>query len=243
MLTPKSRADNSQDPKRAGTILVAAGQARRMGGLAKVLLPLNGHPVIAYALDAIQDAQSIDEVVVVCNSATQSALQSLVERGTWPKVRQLVLGGERRQDSVAAGFAAISESHDVVAVHDGARPFASAALFDACVAAARLHGAAIAGTPVVDTLKRVDHGVVTATVDRDGLWAAQTPQAFQTRLLREAFAYADRNGVEVTDEAMLMETMGRAVYVVDGSRFNIKITHSGDFPIAEAFARFLREQP
>lgn len=243
MLTSSPSQDDCPIPATGGAILVAAGRARRMGGRAKILHPLNGRPAISYALDAMQAAQSIGQIVVVCNDETHTSLHSLLVAGEWAKVGALVPGGERRQDSVAAGLAAISERCDVVAVHDGARPFAPPALFDACIDAARRHGAAIAALPVVDTLKQVDEGVVHATVDRTGLWAAQTPQAFQTRLLRDAFAHADQHGIEATDEATLMETIGQAVHVVEGSRFNIKITHAGDVPIAEAFARFLREQP
>ena len=214
-----------------------------MGGLAKVLLPLRGQPVITYSLDAMQAAESIDQIVLVCSRETLLALKMLFESGAWPKVSDLVLGGDRRQDSVAAGLAAIADSCEVVAVHDGARPFASPALFDACVAAARKHGAAIAATPVVDTLKRVPLGVALSTINRADLWAAQTPQVFQTRLLRDGFAFANARGLVVTDEAMLMEAIGQPVHVVEGSRFNIKITQPEDLKIAEAFADILRERP
>ena len=214
-----------------------------MGGRAKVLLPLAGRPVIAYSLNAFQAAESIAQIILVCSREAISEFSTLLETGDWQKTIQLVTGGDRRQDSVAAGMALVRESCTVVVVHDGARPFASPALVDACVAAARLHGAAIAATPVVDTLKRVVDGLAQATVNRGGLWGAQTPQAVQTAVLREAFVYATERNIEVTDEAMLMEAIGQCVAIVEGSRFNIKITHPGDLLVAEAFARFLEDTP
>lgn len=230
-------------PIRASAIIVAAGSGRRMGGLAKPLLPLNGRPVIAYSLDAIQASALIDQIVLVGAPETQTAMEELRDSGVWPKLDRLVRGGERRQDSVEAGLAAVHPSSDVILVHDGARPFAPAALFDACVAAARTYGAAIAATPVIDTLKRAEGGTVQGTVDRTGLWAAQTPQAVQVRLLSDGFAFARCHGIEVTDEAMLMETIGQSIRIVPGGRFNLKITHPDDLPVAEAFARYLWEAP
>jgi 2-C-methyl-D-erythritol 4-phosphate cytidylyltransferase len=226
----------------AGAILVAAGQARRMGGLVKTLHLLAGRPAIAYSLDALQNAETIDQIVVVCNKETRPVVEEILAGNTWPKVSELTTGGARRQDSVAAGLAAIEAACDVVVIHDGARPFAASDLFNACVIAARTHGAAIAAAPVVDTLKRVVDDQVQATVDRADLWASQTPQAFRADLLREAFALAERAGLDVTDEAMLMEKIGQPVHVVENARFNLKLTYAADLAIAEAYMRFLKEQ-
>jgi 2-C-methyl-D-erythritol 4-phosphate cytidylyltransferase len=226
----------------AGAILVAAGQARRMGGLAKTLHLLAGRPTIAYSLDALQNAETICQIVVVCNNETRAAVEEILAGTAWPKVSGLATGGARRQDSVAAGLAEIDVACDVVVIHDGARPFAASELFNACVIAVRTHGAAIAAAPVVDTLKRVVNDQVKATVDRADLWASQTPQAFRTDLLREAFALAERAGLDVTDEAMLMEKIGQPVHIVENARFNLKLTHAADLVIAEAYARFLKEQ-
>nr|MBA3416350.1 2-C-methyl-D-erythritol 2,4-cyclodiphosphate synthase [Chloroflexia bacterium] len=136
-----------------------------------------------------------------------------------------------RQDSVVAGLAA-TPAAEVVVVHDGARPLASAALFDACVAAARETGAAIAAVPVADTLKLVEAGRIVRTVDRAGVWAAQTPQAFRRALLLELFARAGERSV--TDEAALCEALAIPVAVVEGSPANIKVTRPGDLAVAEA---------
>jgi 2-C-methyl-D-erythritol 4-phosphate cytidylyltransferase len=224
--------------QRAAAIVVGAGQGRRMGGVPKVLLPLGDRPVIAHALDALEAAAMVSEVVLVGGEATLDAFEAMRASGKWAKLARVVAGGERRQDSVAAGLAAADPAADVIVVHDGARPFASTALFDACVAEARRHGAAIAAIPVVDTLKRVRDDAVIATIDRSGLWAAQTPQSARADLLREAIA----RGLDGTDEAMLMEAIGQPVRVVEGSRFNLKITHPADLIFAEAIARVLKDE-
>jgi 2-C-methyl-D-erythritol 4-phosphate cytidylyltransferase len=226
------------DAPRASAIIVAAGQGRRMGGMPKVLLHLAGKPVIAYALDAIQEASSVTEIVLVGSATTLTEFEALRASAEWPKLARVVAGGERRQDSVAAGLAAIDPSADVVVVHDGARPFATSILFDECVEVARQFGAAIAAVPAVDTLKRVRDGTVEATIDRANLWAAQTPQAVRAEMLREAM----QHGLDVTDEAMLMEAIGQTVRIVEGARFNLKITHPADLALAEAFARAKRDQ-
>jgi 2-C-methyl-D-erythritol 4-phosphate cytidylyltransferase len=194
---------------------------------------LAGKPVIAHALDAIEAASLVSEIVLVGSQTTLAELEALRASAAWPKLSRVVAGGERRQDSVAAGLEAVDPAAEVIVVHDGARPFAASALFDECVVTAREFGAAIAAVPVVDTLKRVHDGVVDVTVDRTDLWAAQTPQAVRAELLREAM----RRELDVTDEAMLMEAIGQRVRIVDGSRFNLKITHPADLALAEAFAR------
>lgn len=209
-----------------------------MGGVSKVLLPLDGKPVIAHALDAIEAASLIDEIILVGSESTIAEFEKLRSSETWSKLKRVVSGGERRQDSVAAGLEAVDPRTDVIAVHDGARPLASSALFDECIAAAREHGAAIAAVPVVDTLKRVHEGIVAMTVDRTELWAAQTPQAVRADLLRDAMTRC----LDVTDEAMLMEAIGQPVRIVEGSRFNFKITHPADLALAETFARTLKDE-
>src|SRR4029450_2891176 len=143
-----------------------------------------------------------------------------------------VTGGERRQDSVAAGLAALSPEIAIVAIHDAARPLAEPELFDRCVQAAAERGAAIAAAPVADTLKRVADGVIRETVDRTALWAAQTPQAFQLDLLRQAIGACA--GQSVPDDALLCEAIGVPVTVVPSSAANLKVTHGEDIAIAEA---------
>jgi 2-C-methyl-D-erythritol 2,4-cyclodiphosphate synthase/2-C-methyl-D-erythritol 4-phosphate cytidylyltransferase len=159
----------------------------------------------------------------------------LVRDGGFAKVQAIVAGGERRQDSVGAGLAALPEGIEIVVIHDGARPLAEPELFNRCAAAAAERGAAIAATPVSDTLKRVAEGAIAGTVDRAGLWAAQTPQAFRLESLRRVLAAS--SGETVTDEAGLCEAAGVPVSVVPASPANLKVTHAEDIPVADALLR------
>jgi 2-C-methyl-D-erythritol 4-phosphate cytidylyltransferase len=218
----------------AAAIIVAAGKGERFGAPDKVFLPIGGRPLLAYVLTAVEQAHSIRDVILVVGDHTRASALDLVEEGGWTKVRSVVVGGARRQDSVAAGFAALVPTIELVAIHDGARPLAPASLFDACIAAAAATGAAIAAAPVTDTLKRVSGGKITDTVSREHLWAAQTPQAFEAELLEQAFDYAERKNLTVTDEASIVEAMGLPVAVVPSNSSNIKITHQDDLWLAEA---------
>jgi 2-C-methyl-D-erythritol 4-phosphate cytidylyltransferase len=221
----------------AAVIIVAAGRGTRLGTPDKVLLPLAGRPLLSYSIAAAESARSVVETIVVAGMHTKPQVERLLEAGGWRKARQVALGGERRQDSVEAGLRLVSQEIDIVAVHDGARPLVTHDLFEACIDAAMEHGAAIAAVAVTDTLKRVRNGHVQETVPRDEMWAAQTPQAVRTELLRESFAFAHANRLEVTDEAGLLEAFGVPVAVVPGSPRNLKITRPEDTVIAEAFLR------
>src|SRR5918993_2441911 len=222
-------------PERIAAVLVAAGRGQRLGAPEKVLLPLAGRPMLAWSLDALEHAETIGPVVVVAGSHTLDAVSQLVRDEGFAKVQAIVAGGERRQDSVAAGLAALPDAIEIVVIHDGARPLAEPELFDRCAAAAAESGAAIAATPVSDTLKRVIEGTIEGTVDRAGLWAAQTPQAFRRESLRQAMTSSSDD--TVTDEARLYEFAGLPVTVVPSSPANLKVTHAEDIPVAEALLR------
>jgi 2-C-methyl-D-erythritol 4-phosphate cytidylyltransferase / 2-C-methyl-D-erythritol 2,4-cyclodiphosphate synthase len=219
-------------PERVAAMVVAAGRGERLGAPEKVLLPLAGRAMLAWSLRALERAETIGPVVVVAGSHTLDAVGRLVRDEGFAKVQAIVAGGERRQDSVGAGLAALPEGVEIVVIHDGARPLAEPELFDRCAAAAAESGAAIAATPVSDTLKRVAEGDLTGTVDRAGLWAAQTPQAFRLALLRRA--KAANPGETVTDEAGLCEAAGVPGSVVPASPANLKVTRAEDIPVADA---------
>jgi 2-C-methyl-D-erythritol 4-phosphate cytidylyltransferase len=227
----------------AAAVIVGAGRGARFGAADKILAPLAGRPVLAYSLDAAQSAVMIEAIVVVAGEHTRETVVDLSTTGSWPKVVAIVTGGERRQDSVAAGLAALPAGIDLVAVHDAARPLAPPVLFDACLTAARETGAAIAAIPVADTLKRVEGGRIVATVSRESLWAAQTPQAFRLDLLRRAFTEANERGLDATDEASLLEALGIPVTVVQGSLANLKITHPADLAVAAALVAMHAHTP
>ena len=228
-----------------GAVVVAAGRGERFGSADKTVAPLLGRPMLSYTLDAIERAVSVRDVVIVTGEHIRPAVERLVAEHSWHKVRAIVTGGERRQDSVAAGVSALRDDVTVVAVHDAARPLVTADLFDRCIVAACRDGAAIAAVPVADTLKRVTDGRVVETVEREGLWAAQTPQVVRRSILVEAMG---RDGItrrSVTDEAAWCEASSVPVTIVPSSLANLKITQAADMVVAEALLRMrqLDNQP
>jgi 2-C-methyl-D-erythritol 4-phosphate cytidylyltransferase len=149
----------------------------------------------------------------------------------------VVAGGHTRQESVWLALQAAPAAARVILVHDAVRPFLTRALIDALIAAAERDGAAICALPIAETVKRVRDGLVEATVDREGLWTVQTPQAFRAAVLREAHDKARRDGFVGTDEAMLVERLGHSVRVVPGLPENVKITTPDDLRRARRRAR------
>lgn len=215
----------------ADAIVVAAGASRRMGGADKLLAMVGDRPLLAYAVGALAASSAIDSVVVVTTTDRRTAL----EGGGWLDDRIIFEeGGERRQDSVRAGFRALEtaapdpDGSRPVLVHDGARPLVSRALVDAVVAATQRHGAAIPVLPVNETLKRVVDDRVESTIDRTDLAAAQTPQGVRRSLLRKALASDVATDGTWTDEAALLEACRIAVHVVPGEPANLKVTVPAD---------------
>jgi 2-C-methyl-D-erythritol 4-phosphate cytidylyltransferase len=221
----------------AAAIIVAAGSGQRFGNAGKSFAPVLGKPMAWWSLIAAAEAQSIDELVLVCGTHSHDAASELLDSLPKMKPISLVLGGARRQDSALAGLAATSTAVSIVAIHDAARPLVTSAMFDASVQAAAEHGAAIVAAPVADTIKRVAHGQVIETVPRDELVSVQTPQAFEKQLLLDAFAAAERAGRTVTDEATLIEETGGTVVVVPGLLSNMKVTYPDDLVLVEALMR------
>mgnify|MGYP000474587656 CR=1 FL=1 len=226
---------------RVAAVVVAAGRGTRIGDPDKVLVPLAGWPMLAWSLAAIEQTDVIGAVIVVVGAHTRIAISHLVRDEGFSKVRAIVDGGERRQDSVAAGLDALPQQTDIVVIHDAARPLATPELFTRAARAAAEFGAAIAATPVADTLKRVDEDTIVETVDRTGLWAAQTPQAFRLEVLRAAMAAGA--GETITDEARLCEAASIPVTIVQSSLANLKVTLPDDVAVAEALLRAREDQP
>ena len=221
----------------AAAIIVAAGMGQRFGDSGKSFAAVLGKPMAWWSLLAASSADSIDEIVLVCGQHSHQNAIELVGELDFDKRIVVVLGGIRRQDSARAGIDAVSPAVDIVAIHDAARPLVTSELFDAAVASARMFGAAVAAVPVSDTIKRVSHGCVIDTIPREDLVSVQTPQAFQTSLLRSAFAESDRTGQSVTDEASLIETIGASVHIIHGNPENMKVTYPADLALAEALLR------
>ena len=224
--SPVQRA--SGEGQGVSAVIVAAGQGTRFGAPDKVLLPLCGRPVLAWAIDAFAAAM-VSEIVVVAGEHTRDAVEALVTPLRRSASIIVVTGGERRQDSVACGLAAVDPAAGLVAIHDGARPLVAVDLIDRTIAQARLTGGAIAAAPVTDTLKRAREDLtIVETVPREALWSAQTPQVFDRRLLDAAFASRRFREEAFTDEAALFEALGRPVAIVPSLAPNPKVTHPGD---------------
>ena len=218
-------------------ILVAAGRGERMGAdRPKAFLSLGGQTLLERSARALGAAPSVGGLVAVVPA--ESIVEARAVCDALAKPCDVVAGGARRQDSVRAGLAALPADFDgVVLVHDAARPLVTVELVEAVVRAAQEHGAAIPVVPVADTIKEVGGGRVAATVARERLAAAQTPQGFRHDVLARAYERAFADGVVVTDESMAVERLGLPVACVAGSTRNRKLTTPEDLEWAERLLR------
>ena len=221
-------------------IVVAAGKGTRLGGdRPKQFLELDGIPVMIRTLRQFERCREIDEVVAVLPAEETAGFQSLAQQFGVRKLARVVAGGETRAQSVQRGLASIHEA-DIVAVHDGVRPFVTPEEIDQVVAAARTGGGAILVAPVADTIKDIKDGRVTGTIPRTNLRRALTPQCFRFDILKRAYDHlpeVEAEGVEVTDDSLLVERLGLEIVAVEGSTRNIKITRAEDLVLGEALLR------
>jgi len=229
----------------ADAVIVGAGRGLRMhSAVPKQYLLLDGKPVLAHTLQAFDACDSIRRIHLVVPAADiHRCRRDILAAISFQKPILLTAGGRRRQDSVRNGIRSIRRPPRAVVVHDGVRPFVRPDQISACVAAALEDGACILGLPVADTLKTVGPGgIVDKTVDRRRIWTAQTPQAFVWPVIWEAHEAAARDGYEGTDDASLVERLGKKVRVIGGSRMNIKITTTEDLWMARALTARLSRQ-
>jgi 2-C-methyl-D-erythritol 4-phosphate cytidylyltransferase len=222
-------------------VVVAAGEGSRLGSeIPKPYVPLQGRPMLLWTLDRIASSSHIETIIVVAAAAELSRCERLLAEDfahRHPSFR-LQSGGATRQASVRRGLDCLGANAEIVVIHDAARPFASAALIDRCIEAAHDKGAAVVGLPVRDTIKIVSGDrFVRSTPERDSLWEIQTPQAFRRAWLIAAHEQAERDDVRATDDAGLVERMGRPVFVLEGERTNLKITAPEDLWLAEMLIR------
>ena len=217
--------------KTCGAVIVAAGNASRMGGIDKVMAELNGEPMIVRTVRTFQNCDAISEIVIVTREDLILPITGLCR--DMAKVKAVVCGGSSRQESVGRGLNALSDKIKLVAVHDGARPLITWQVIDRAVRAANSYGAAAPAIPVKDTIKVVEGRVVKNTPDRATLFAVQTPQCFDFDLLRGALKKAELDGSQVTDDCSAVELMGMTVKIVEGDERNIKVTTPMDLKIAE----------
>jgi 2-C-methyl-D-erythritol 4-phosphate cytidylyltransferase len=218
-------------------IVVAAGKGTRLGGARpKQFLELRGVPVIIHTLRQFERCQEINEVITVLPAEDTAGFESLTKQFELKKAGRIVAGGATRAQSVRNGLNAIDDA-DIVAVHDGVRPFVTPEEIDQVVATAREHGAAVLTALVADTIKRVHGGRIVETVSRAELRRALTPQCFRFAILKRAYETLDElesSGPEITDDSFLVEKLGIAITSIDGSPRNLKITSAEDLVQAEA---------
>lgn len=222
------RGGGAAEHPRAAAVIPAGGAGLRMGGVRKQYLELEGQPILLHAVRAFMEHPAVRWVVVALPAEDMARPPLFLPEGV-----TVVAGGAERGDSVRLALEAVPASAEVVLIHDAARPLVPRAVIDRALAAATAGVGAVAAIPVSDTLKRAAaDGTVEATVERAGLWRAQTPQAFPRGMIVEAYARAAREGVVATDDAALVERYGGRVVLVEGSPRNLKVTTPEDLRLA-----------
>lgn len=215
--------------KACTAVIVAAGSASRMRGIDKTVAPIGGVPMILRTVRALAASDRISEILIVTREDLIPTVGELCREEK--KVTACIPGGRSRSESVLRGLEAAGT--ELVAIHDGARPFVTREIIDCTVAAAEEYGGAAPAVPVKDTIKVADKGRVTGTPDRATLFAVQTPQVFEREAIGKALAYAMEKGIPLTDDCSAAETAGMAVVLTEGSEENIKITTPLDLIIGE----------
>ncbi len=235
---------------RIAAILPAAGMGTRMGvDTPKQFLELDGMPLVIFTLRRLTECAAITDFFIATRAEDVAALSDTASHAVTGRAVRVLRGGGTRQESVAAALAQVSDDAEIVLVHDAVRPFVTSAQVERVIAEARARGAAILGIPAIDTVKEVKRGslpedvaLINATIPRERIVLAQTPQAFRAALLKEAFARAAADGVTASDEAGLVERLGQSVHVVAGSERNLKITRPADMELARFYLQQQRAQ-
>lgn len=215
-------------------IIVAAGSGVRLGAkIPKAFVKINGKPMLEYSLEAYQNCKHINEIILVKPPSYQFKGLKYFDR--YPKLAAIVSGGKERLDSVRAGLNAVSPQADMVLIHDAARPLITPKQITSVITAVKKHGAAILASPATDTIKKAEKGWVKGTVDRSGLWKAQTPQGFRKDFLERS--HFDQRAIPATDDSQLVELIKGEVFIVPGDDSNIKITTPIDLEIASCLLK------
>jgi len=216
-------------------VIPASGVGSRFGAdIPKQFLDLKGKQILQRTIEAFEQMEIVDTIAV----AVPNGFSQMVEDYGFSKVKHIAEGGESRAFSVLSALRALPEDTEIVLVHDGVRPFVTEDIVTAVVEAVKKHGAAVACCPVTDTIKKVGSaGKITETPNRSDLWQAQTPQGFTYDVIKNAYEWAEKEGLlhHVTDDSSLLEMLGKPVFVVESSRRNIKITTVEDVLFGEAF--------
>lgn len=216
-------------------IIPAAGQGTRLKGeVEKPFLLLSGRPILAHTLDVFERCDAIDQVILVVSTDTADrCLAEIVDAFGYTKVRRIVPGGKKRQDSVYNGLKAIRDRCTIVVIHDGVRPLVTLEMIERSIELCREHQAVITAVRPKETIKRGEEGFVYSTLDREKLWTVQTPQTFAYDIILKAYQKASEDHFLGTDDAALVERLGLRVKILEGSYDNIKITTPEDLYLAE----------
>lgn len=218
-------------------IILAGGKGERMGiaGADKCFLSLGSRPVIAWTLLAFENCTDVDQIVLVTRKEQLNSARMLITLFGLSKLSKIVAGGSRRQDSVQAGLQAMDPDTRIVVIHDGARPCVRPDLISRTIATAKKFGSGVAGAKLVDTIRQAEKGMLaTKTLDREALWAVQTPQAFKPADLIKAYKKVESKKATVTDDAGAFEFINEPVHIVESLEPNTKITRASDLGIAAA---------
>jgi 2-C-methyl-D-erythritol 4-phosphate cytidylyltransferase len=224
-------------------ILPAAGLGTRMGAeTPKQFLELDGSPILVHSIRKIASCELVTEIIIATRAEEVARLDEKLRSEKFRQTVRVVKGGDTRQESVAAALKQVAEGTEIVLVHDAVRPFVTREQIARVIEEARSCGAAILGIPAMDTVKEVkrtslpeDVALITMTVPRERVVLAQTPQAFRTKVLKDAFAKAESDGINASDEAGIVERLGQEVHVVLGSERNMKITKPADMELAHFY--------
>jgi len=225
-------------------IVPAAGESKRMGEKKEFLL-LGDKPILAHALKPLEDHSQISEIILVVDEKSiEKCKREIIEKYDFKKIKEVIVGGEERQDSVYNGLKKVTKDCDMVLIQDGARPFLTEDLITRSIEETEKHEAAVVAVPCVDTIKfaQKEKDMTIETLDREYLWMAQTPQTFRYEIILEAYEKAEEENFRGTDDASLIERMGMPIKIVKGSYDNIKITTPEDLILAEAILSKREEQ-
>jgi len=225
--------------KKVAAIVPAAGSSSRMDGISKILTPINGLPLVGYTLRALESCGAIDEIIVTAREGDISPIANLCRNMGLKKVVKIIKGGETRTHSVMIGL--METKAHFVAIHDGARPCVSPGMCEDLIVKARETRAAIPALPLTDSIKRVSERSggfeIAESVDRSALYAVQTPQCFDTGLIKGALAKVLQSGLHITDDAAAVEALPYPVHILPGDKRNIKVTTAEDLEIVSMFLR------
>lgn len=215
-----------------GAIILAAGMGERIGNVDKAFLNLGSKPMVVYSLLAFENCPDIDFIVLSVRKERVDGAREMAKLYGISKLTKIVAGGARRQDSMKEGLKAVPPESKVVVVHDAARPLVNAEIISMCVRSALDVGSGITAKKVVDTIKECEKGlVVSKTVDREKLWAVETPQAFRLSLLKKAIDKVSRSKITITDDARALEVAGERVQLVEWKKPNFKVTYVEDLQL------------